>query len=305
MKLPPLPAVRAFEAVSRTQSVREAAEELAVTPAAVSQQVKSLEEWLGVALTERSGRGLRLTDAGRLLADQVQPALRRIADAVTQLRTTPNVVRVTSVPSFAARWLAPRLGHFMARHPKVDLRLSSSDQLVDLRREPFDIAIRESAALQPGIEGVKIFDVQMRPYASPGYVRSRMAGRGVRRTFDWHGADLLHGDGGMDYWAQWFKATGITARSPRRAASASHWMLVIEAAKAGQGVALLPDFIVEAELARSDLVAADPRAWSPGWVLWLCWPAEEVRRLSPATRQFRDWLLAQLPPTARAGQAMA
>jgi LysR family glycine cleavage system transcriptional activator len=290
MKLPPLPALRAFEAVSRTQSVRAAAEELSVTPAAVSQHLKTLEDWLGIALTERDGRGLKLTEAGRLLADNVQPALHRIADTVAQLRTAPNVTRVTSVTSFAAKWLAPRLGHFMARHPKIDLRLSSSDVLVDLRREPFDIAIRESTALQPGIEGVKLFDVKLQPYAAPAYIARHSDGR----QFRWQGADLLHFLGREDYWQRWLKTNGVPAQGTRRAATASHWMLVIDAAKAGQGVALLPEFIVENELRQHELVAVDPRSFAHDYKVWLCWPSEEVRRMTPATRAFRDWVVAEV-----------
>lgn len=289
MKLPPLPALRAFEALSRTQSVREAAAELSVTPAAVSQHLKSLEDWLGVALTEREGRGLKLTDAGRLLADNVQPALRRIADAAAQLRSAQHVVRVTSVPSFAVKWLAPRLGHFMALHPKIDVRFSSSDELVDLRREPFDIAIREVAELPPGVEGVKLFDVLLRPYASPAYVKARREGKGFR----WQGADLLYFTGREDYWQQWLKTHDVAPKATRRAATASHWMLVIEAAKAGQGIALLPDFIVESELQRKELIEVDARSYTHSFKVWLCWPSEDLRRMTAATRAFRDWLLAQ------------
>lgn len=292
MKLPPLPALRAFEALSRHGSIKQAADELSVTPAAVSQHIKSLEEWLGVALTERDGRGLKLTATGRQLADSVQPALRRIADAVAQLRTQPHVVRVTSVPSLAARWLAPRLGHFMAEHPKVDLRLSASDELIKLNTEPFDVAIRETTQPPADLQSVPIFDVVMRPYAAPDYVRSRCKGKG--KGFDWTGAALLHGDGRQDSWNQWCKLNDVNLKSTRRAASTSHWMLVIEAAKAGRGVALLPHFVVQTEIERGELILADDRSYDTGVKVWLCWPNEDTRRTSPAMRQFIDWTLAQV-----------
>jgi LysR family transcriptional regulator, glycine cleavage system transcriptional activator len=293
MKLPPLLALRAFEALSRTTSVKSAADELSVTPAAVSQHVKSLEEWLGVALTQRDGRGVSLTAAGEHFANDVQPAFRRIADAAAHMRTAPNLVRLTSVPSFAAKWLAPRLGLFMAKHPNVDLRMTATDDLIDLRREPYDIAIRESPALPEGITGEILFTTLMRPYASPAYAASRKEGR----NFNWTGASLLHGDGAHDYWTPWFAQTQINAKSSRRASSASHWMLMIEAAKAGQGVALLPAYVIEAELKRKELVCVDARAYATQWNVWLCWPSEELRRMQPATRAFRDWVLSQVSAT--------
>jgi LysR family transcriptional regulator, glycine cleavage system transcriptional activator len=297
MRLPPLSALRAFESLSRHGSIKRAADELSVTPAAVSQHIKSLEDWLGVALTEREGRGVKLNATGSELASSVQPALRRIAEAVAQLRTQPNVVRVTSVPSLAAKWLAPRLGHFMAEHPKIDLRLSASDELIILNSDPFDVAIRETLHPPADVQCVPIFDVLMRPYASPEYIRTRRKGR----SFNWQGADLLHGDGRHDLWNQWCKQHDVSLKGTRRAASTSHWMLVIEAAKAGRGVALLPHFVVETELERGDLMLADEHTLDTGRKVWLCWPHEDARRITPAMRQFIDWVLAQVRQTSEAG----
>jgi LysR family transcriptional regulator, glycine cleavage system transcriptional activator len=289
MKLPPLPALRAFEALSRTHSVKLAALELSVTPAAVSQHLRSLEDWLGVALTERAGRGVVLTTAGEQFASDVQPAFRRIADAAEHLRTAPNLVRLSCVTSFATKWLAPRLGQFMAQHPEVDLRLTASDQLVDLRHAPFDIAIRESRAIAEGTAGVALYPAIVRPYASPAYAASRRAGR----SFNWSGAQLVRGEGLYDFWPSWFAHTGVLAKGTRRAGSASHYMLMIEAAKAGQGIALLPVFVIEQELKRKELVCTDTREYDTTWRVWLCWPDESLRRMQPATRAFRDWVIAQ------------
>ncbi len=290
MKLPPLPALRAFEALSRTLSVKLAAEELSVTPAAVSQHLRSLEDWLGVALTQRDGRGVALTSVGEQFASDVQPAFRRIADAAEHLRTAPNLVRLSAVTSFSAKWLAPRLGLFMTQHPEVDLHHTVADQLVDLRRAPYDIAIREAPALTEDIAGVVLYKAILRPYASPAYTASRKAGR----AFNWNGAQLVHGVGTHDFWPGWFAHTGVATKGVRRASSASHYLLMIEAAKAGQGIALLPEFVIESELKRKELVCIDTRGYDTGWRVWLCWPDETLRRMQPATRAFRDWVLTQV-----------
>ncbi len=290
MKLPPLLALRAFEALSRMSTVKAAADELSVTPAAVSQHVKALEEWLGVALTQRDGRGVALTTVGEQFANDVQPAFRRIADAAEHLRTAPNLVRLTCVTSFSAKWLAPRLGLFMTQHPAVDLRMTAADQLIDLRRAPFDIAIRESVVMQEGVTGEVLYESVVRPYASPAYAATRKDGR----NFNWTGASLVRGESNHDFWVPWFAQTGVVAKNAKRATSASHWMLMIEAAKTGQGIALLPEFVIETELKRKELVCIDARGFDTTWRVWLCWPSEELRRMQPGTRAFRDWVLSQV-----------
>lgn len=294
MKLPPLQALRAFEALSRTLSVKLAAEELSVTPAAVSQHLKSLEEWLGLALVERAGRGVALTRTGQQFASDVQPAFRRIADAAAQLRTAPDLVRLTSVTSFSAKWLAPRLGQFMSQHPEVDLRMTIADQLVDLRSAPYDLAIREARSLSDGLAYAELFKTVVRPYASVAYASERKQGRGGNSQFNWSQARLIHGEGIHDFWNDWFAQSGVTAKNTKRASSASHYLLMIEAAKLHQGIALLPDYVVEAELKRKELVCIDNTGYDTGWRVWLCWPDENLRRMQASTRIFRDWLLSQL-----------
>ena len=143
MRLPPLNAVRAFDAVARLGSVRAAAEELAVTPAAVSQQLRVLEAHLGIALTQRHGRGLALTDPGRTWHGEIARHLRAIALAAERVRPGRRVVQVTVVQSFGSRWLMPRLASFTARAPEIEVRIDASPVLADLARDPFDLAIRE------------------------------------------------------------------------------------------------------------------------------------------------------------------
>jgi len=146
MRLPPLNAVRAFDAVARLGSVRAAADELAVTPAAVSQQLRVLEGHLGLALTQRHGRGLVLTDSGRTWHGEIARHLRAIALAAERVRPGRRVVQVTVVQSFGSRWLMPRLQKFTAREPEIEVRIDASPVLADLARDPFDLAIREGRA---------------------------------------------------------------------------------------------------------------------------------------------------------------
>ena len=172
MRLPPLNAVRAFDAVARLGSVRAAAEELAVTPAAVSQQLRVLEAHLGIALTQRHGRGLALTDPGRTWHGEIARHLRAIALAAERVRPGRRVVQVTVVQSFGSRWLMPRLASFTARAPEIEVRIDASPVLADLARDPFDLAIREGRGVYPDAESVRLFPLEFVPVASPAVARA-------------------------------------------------------------------------------------------------------------------------------------
>ena len=167
MRLPPLNAVRAFDAVARLGSVRAAADELAVTPAAVSQQLRVLEMHLGIALTQRHGRGLVLTDSGRTWHSEIARHLRAIAMAAERVRPGRRVVQVTVVPSFGSRWLVPRLPRFVARAPEIEVRIDAAPALADLAKDPFDLAIREGGGVYPEAECALLFALALVPVASP------------------------------------------------------------------------------------------------------------------------------------------
>ena len=158
MRLPPLNAVRAFDAVARLGSVRAAAEELAVTPAAVSQQLRVLEANLGLALTQRDGRGIALTEAGRGWHGEIARHLRAIAVAAERVRPGRRVVQVSVVPSFGSRWLMPRLPLFTAQQPEIEVRIDATATLVDLTRDPVDLAIFKGTRYGlPGNTGIAQF----------------------------------------------------------------------------------------------------------------------------------------------------
>ncbi|MFO1302453.1 MAG: LysR substrate-binding domain-containing protein [Burkholderiales bacterium] len=292
MRLPPLNAVRAFDAVARLGSVRAAAEELAVTPAAVSQQLRVLEAHLGLALTQRQGRGLVLTDSGRTWHGEIARHLRAIALAAERVRPGRRVVQVTVVQSFGSRWLMPRLHKFTAREPEIEVRIDASPVLADFARDPFDLAIREGRGHYDS-ETARLFELAFRPVASRA-VAKRMKKR--KGGLDWSGARLLH-EVTYDYWPDWIAMAGVQEVDVARGLFFSHTMLALDAAVEGQGVALAPLALAERELARGALEVIDPRPFVPGTGIWLCWPRRQLRTLSRAAAAFRDWVIDEARAT--------
>jgi LysR family glycine cleavage system transcriptional activator len=299
MRLPPLNAVRAFDAVARLGSVRAAAEELAVTPAAVSQQLRVLEAHLGIALTQRHGRGLALTDSGRTWHGEIARHLRAIALAAERVRPGRRVVQVTVVQSFGSRWLMPRLASFTAREPEIEVRIDASPVIANLARDPFDLAIREGRGNYPDVESVRLFPLEFVPVASPAIARTLSRRNG---TIDWAHARLLH-EVSYDYWPDWIAAAGVTDVDVARGLFFSHTMLALDAASEGQGVALAPLCMADRELARGALTVVDARIFAPGTGIHLVWPRRGMRALSPAAMAFRDWLIEEAQ--AAAGSATA
>jgi LysR family transcriptional regulator, glycine cleavage system transcriptional activator len=289
MRLPPLNAVRAFDAVARLGSVRAAADELAVTPAAVSQQLRVLEAHLGIALTQRHGRGLVLTDPGRTWHGEIARHLRAIALAAERVRPGRRVVQVTVVQSFGSRWLMPRLASFTAREPEIEVRIDASPILADLTRDPFDLAIREGRGVYPDAESVRLFPLEFVPVASPAVARQLKRRNG---TIDWSRVRLLH-EVSYDYWPDWIAAAGVADVDVARGLFFSHTMLALDAASEGQGVALAPLCLADRELARGALTIVDPRPFAPGTGIYLAWPRRGLRTLSPAAIAFRDWLIEE------------
>jgi LysR family transcriptional regulator, glycine cleavage system transcriptional activator len=289
VRLPPLNAVRAFDAVARLGSVRAAAEELAVTPAAVSQQLRVLEANLGLPLTQRDGRGIALTEAGRHWHGEVARHLRAIAEAAERVRPGRRVVQVTVVPSFGSRWLLPRLPLFTAWQPEIEVRIEASANVVDLSRDAFDLAIREGKGVSPEAESVLLFPLEVLVLASPSYVRM-LKGKG--RHVDWSRARLLH-EVNLDFWPSWVAAMGVEGVDVARGLYFSHTMMTLDAAVDGQGVTLSPRCLAERELQRKQLVQVDPRSFLPGRGYYLAWARRSLRPLSPAAVAFRDWVIEQ------------
>jgi len=292
VRLPPLNAVRAFDAVARLGSVRAAADELAVTPAAVSQQLRVLEAHLGLALTQREGRGLTLTDSGRTWHGEIARHLRAIALAAERVRPGRRVVQVTVVQSFGSRWLMPRLTKFTAREPEIEVRIDASPVLADFARDPFDLAIREGRG-NYDTEVARLFELSFYPVASPQVARRMRRRNG---TLDWSRARLLH-EVTYDYWPDWIQMADVADVDVARGLFFSHTMLALDAAIEGQGVALAPPPLAERELAGGALEIIDMRAFVPGTGIYLCWPRRQLRSLSNAAAAFRDWVIEEARAT--------
>lgn len=287
MKLPPLIAVRFFEATARHHSVREAARELNVTPGAVSQQVRRLESFLGCALFERLPRGLALTPAGMDYQAACGEALARIGHATARLAAgARRVVRVSCTPDFAAQWLVPRLQHFLQQAPELDVHVNSTHRAVDLLAEDMHFAVRHGLGPYPGLHAEWLLDDDLIPVCSPRLVAPRLwAG-----PHDITGLRLLH-DGHRDDWRMWCQAQGLVRVECAQGVVLAGTNGAIEAALAGQGFALVKRPLVARELATRALVGLQAPAVQTPLGYRLVYRPEAL--IDPALRRFRDWVVGE------------
>ena len=293
-RLPPLPAVRAFEAAARLGGFQNAAAELHVTAGAVAHQVKLLEGWLGVALFQRLPRGVALTRAGEQYARALRPLLDGIAEASETVKRQGDerVVTVTSVPSLVTRWLMPRLGRLREQHPEVDMRVLASLHPVDFLREGVDVAIRLGPGPYPGMKADPLMEEWFAPVCSPAF---KAAAGELRTPADLLRQPLLHDELDMRIpdeiiWPRWFKAFGIQYNGPMQP-SFSHTYLTLEAAAAGQGIALGAEPFMAEDLKSGRLVYALPERVRGPYRFWLLrLPEAEAR---PAVKAFCDWILSE------------
>jgi LysR family glycine cleavage system transcriptional activator len=293
-RLPPLAAIRAFEAAARNESFTAAAAELGLTQAAVSYQVKALEERLGAPLFVRERGRARLTPLGHRLLPTLSQAFDSIEAAfTTQREEDESLLTITTTHTFANTWLAWRLGAFQMAHPELAVRLATSNEVVDLKAGDADIAIRAGPGNWIGLECHKLFESQFTPMASPGCISAEERKHGRKlEPGDLPDAHLINP--GDDWWQQWFCDNGVAAdeQALRRPgirldnqANEGH------AAMAGQGFALLTPFLWQGDVAAGRLVIPFPdRISARGWAYWLCLPPE--RRMVPKVKRFREWLLA-------------
>jgi len=298
LKLPPLNSLRAFEAAARHSSFRLAAAELFVTPGAVSQQVRQLEDYLGLSLFERLPRAVRLTRAGQDLFAAATRHLRGIAQAVERLKPQPDTMTISTVPTFASRWLMPRLPHFTMRCPSVEVRVDATPDVVDLEQERYDLAVRYGKGSYPGVHARLLFQGIVAPLCSRAYRAEHFDGRDPDQA--WRTVRLLHENPPDDYWPGWREGTGLAATDAEAGMYFSHGLLALSAAIEGQGVALQPIEFVERELASGALVLADEHYYDTGRGYYLLWPRRELR---PAVENFRDWLLNEMESSVPASAA--
>lgn len=292
--LPPLSAVRAFEAAARYGGFQSAGEELHVSAGAVAHQVKQLENWLGITLFQRLARGVVLTPAGRQYAAALQPLLTSLAEVSEAVRRQGDerVVTVTSVPSLVARWLMPRLGRLREQHPEIDMRVLASLHPVDFVREGVDVAIRLGTGPYPGLQSDVLLEEWFSAVCSPGF---KAAAPDLQAPADLLRYPLLHDELEMRIpdeisWARWLKEFGVAYTGGMRP-SFSHTYLTLEAAANGQGVAIAAEPFIAEDLGKGKLVRLfEQRVLGPYRFHLLRLPDAEAR---PAVKAFCDWIKAE------------
>jgi len=286
-RLPPLAAVRVFEAAARVGNFTRAAEELGMTQAAVSYQVKLLEERLGVPLFARSGRGIALTDMGRRIAPQVTSAFDTLGDAFAAVRAeNESVLTITAPRTLATNWLAQRLGSFQLARPDLAVRLDVSEAMIDLANSEFDVGLRGIGRVNPGLCGHFLMRMPVVPLANPAFL--------AKYPPIAEPADLLsipRISPGDDWWDLWFEAVmpGAVEAKERPAVRFDSQVLDGNAAIAGHGVAILSPPMWLPAIAAGQLVPASPHAAFYRNAFWLVYP--ENKRNLAKVRAFRDWLL--------------
>jgi LysR family transcriptional regulator, glycine cleavage system transcriptional activator len=294
--LPQMPVLAAFEAAARHQSFTAAAAELSLTQSAVSRQIRSLESLLGADLFVRERQTVRLTVAGEAYAQEIRSALQRISTATLGFRANPQggTLNLAILPTFGTRWLAPRLSRFLAAHPGVTINLTTRLAPFDFRVDALDAAIHFGAADWPGGRLDFLMKETVVPACSPQLAKTRT----FRKASDLLKAPLLHVASRPDAWELWFRAMGV-AFDQVQGMLVDQFAVAAQAAISGLGVALLPKFLIEAELASGDLqLAIDLPMESPDRY-YLAWPVS--REAYPPLQAFRAWLQEEVKKYVRRG----
>jgi len=290
--LPPLSALRAFEAAARHMSFSKAATELHVTPAAISHQIHALEEDLGIRLFHRMNRSIELTASARILFPGLSEAFAGIQSSVRRLRAhnDTGTLTVTASPSFAAKWLVLRLHRFQEQCAEVDVRISATDEVVDLTKGDFDIAVRYGAGQYPGLDVELLFTDEVFPACSPQLLAT---GAPLRTPDDLSLHNLIHDqaverDPLVPTWPMWLKAAGVKNVPAAAGLSFNNMHLALDAAIAGHGVVLAHSAIAAADLAAGRLVRLFTLALPDQFAYYIVTAPGALER--PKVRAFRDWL---------------
>lgn len=288
--LPPIADLLAFEAAARHASISRAAEELHLTQSAVSRQIRQLEEQLGMALFHRVRQRVVLTDAGRVYAADVRAALQQLS-ACTQkamaFSHAGGLLNLAVLPTLGTRWLIPRLAGFTERHPDVTVNLAARTEPFDFAGTPLDAAIHFGAPTWAGAVCEFLMREEVVPVASPDFC----ARHGIALREDLTRVLLLQQSTRPTQWAEWFEQVGVATTVALRGPRLEHFAMIAQAAACGQGVALLPRFLIGQELGAGTLVQLFDDAVVSADAYYLVYP--EARAQSPLLQAFRDWLLAQ------------
>jgi LysR family glycine cleavage system transcriptional activator len=287
--LPPLNALKAFEAAAREASFTKAAVELHVTHGAVSRQVRQLEDFLGCELFHRLPRGLQLTALGRQFAFGIQGAFEQIHESVSAVRVTQEkqLVTMSTLASFAARWLVPRLHRFQKTHPELEIRLSTTPALANFERDGIDLAIRYGRGRWPGVTALRLFTPAEFPVCSPKFLKYPQP---LRTPKDLAHVPLLH-DTTHRHWQQWLELAGVKGVDARAGLVVEDMNVLIQAALEGQGVALASEPLVHEELAAGRLVKPFDIELPVELAFYAVYPKNRAQ--DPSVQKVVTWLQAE------------
>ncbi len=303
-RLPPLNGLRAFEAAARHLSFSRAAEELFVTPAAISHQIKGLEDYLGVTLFRRLPRAVMLTDAAQAILPLVSEGFDKLAQATAVLKETEatGVLTVTSAPTFAQKWLLEHLDEFAKEHPEINVRLDARLDTVDFDRDGVDIGIRLGAGHYPGLRTHQLFDEQVTPVCHPKYLEGPHA---LKRPEDLKHHTLLHVDWGninapFPDWRMWLTSVGADREVDyTRGPVFTVESMAIDAAARGTGIALASTYAFRHDIESGRLVMPFDRRITSEISYWVVSPERTAD--NPKVKAFREWLLRRAAETGLTG----
>ena len=289
-KLPPLNTLRVFRAAAHYLSFTLAAEELFVTQAAVSHQIKALEQSLGVDLFIRGNRSLCLSEAGQRFLPYIDQIFHLLDDGLQQISTPGEgkTLTVTLLPSFASRWLVPRLGLFLKSHPEVDFRLAPSRELTNFQTEDIDLAIRYGSGNYPGLTSIFLMDEDIFPVCSPKIMDGSHP---LLQPNDLRHHVLLHDEGHGD-WRKWLLAANAKKVDPRKGPVYTDSAMAVQSAIEADGVALARSQLVKDDIARGLLVKPFDIYQPTGFSYFVIYPSDRIP--TPAMRAFTKWIQQQV-----------
>jgi LysR family transcriptional regulator, glycine cleavage system transcriptional activator len=281
---PSLDTLRLVEVVGRRRSFTLAAAELNVTPGAVSQRIKALEDDLGVKLFDR-GHEMALTDKGRVLVGKLEIAFREIALGVELVSPmeAPSILTISLLPAFASRWLLPRLAAFSSQFPDIQIKINADPYLVGFESDEVDIAIRFGGGIWPGLQAIKLFDERLFPVASPLFNDGKLP----QNYEDLLNLPLLQDE--RLPWSMWFRVARLPTNHPVKGTSFSDADLLLQAAAAGRGVALARSSLVAEDIESGRLIRLFDLEAVPDYSYFLVYPRHSERL--PKVKAFRNWLL--------------
>jgi LysR family transcriptional regulator, glycine cleavage system transcriptional activator len=297
-RLPPLNALRTFECAGRFLSFKHAAEELHVTSSAVSQQIRILEDELGLPLFDRTSKGLALTPSGHRLLAATTRALATVGEALQELRSDRQVIQLSAAPTFCTKWLVPRLGRFSEKHPHIELRIDATDRIANLANGSVDLAVRYAASVGSKLQYELLFLDEVFPVCSPDLERT--LGSDPGNLFK---TKLLHWST-YSRWERWFEATRLGSIKRTEGIYFSHLLLALDAAISGQGVALASMDLARYDLEAGRLVRPFPNSVKTGYSYYLVARPDAAKTKS--VRAFIDWAVqeARLGTDTRHGSSL-